>query len=366
LIFYNYHFGYIRIMEDIPLEILLNIIKNGDIKTSLNIRSLCKDYFYSNIINEEINIILQKNFNTIIGNRLSQYGVDKNDFDNILIKNNACISGSYPLSCITNNMKNSSDIDIYYKMTKPTKSWEYSDLETDICNLFNIYIGDIMHTPHMFLHKNKPENYNNTYDTVNSIYNEEIVFVRNIVIKNGDNNIKLDLIMLNVKPEEFIESNFDIDGCQIIYNGKNLYHPTKELYNFIDRNVEIVRLSKVFPQYDVMNSLSDLILSMKSNINNNNLSNKYLPYIHYLDIELDKLLNKDININLFLKIKNLLLLYKNIIPENLDIVYNNSLMIEGDKIKCRNSWLRIYRLLLRCLKYAHKGYTIKNFNDYFL
>ncbi|SNW62336.1 F-box domain-containing protein with Leucine-rich repeat [Orpheovirus IHUMI-LCC2] len=351
---------------NIPPEILLEILKYVRPKHLIPLQNISKDIL--GFTNTEFSQILEDKISkygiTKLSNKLKSFNVDINKFNDILKKYGAYVSGSFNLSCITGTISKSSDIDIYYYT--PTHQ-QACPIEEELSQLTGSGLYPNMWMNY-YLNGQGVEKYDHSCTSLNNIFS-----VHNLILKNNNRNLKIDIIALDIPPLQFINDNFDIDGCQIIYDGDKMYHQKHPLLKFATGNLHIIRLSNVSSNYSNLRSIRDCVMGIKNNIFTNKLSQKMFTYADYIDVPTD-IPPPDALYTIYINSLNLMKKYR---KEILDGQNGNELNEEDiedvNEVKEKynvdmqidTKWLRIYRLLMRCLKYGSRGYKINNFNEYF-
>jgi hypothetical protein len=283
----------------LPYEVLqLIALDVNSYSNFMSFKLSCKELY--NTLN------IEDCFTNVFDNNISKF-CDADKFSQWLTDNNAYVAGSFILNCFNPSKYKCSDIDIFIQYNEysyfemPYAMFSY--YEEELCHILNIELKDIIFFPDV--HEKRHQSENNT-----RIFTENIHAVHNILL----NGIKIDIVVTEINPLEFIKTSFDLDCCQRAYNGKNLYAPH---YNIGE--TKIVRMSNVYDKYHNNDNGLPIIIKLISTINSN------------------------------------------LLPDNVKIIYN-------DIVKSKNNdlyYLKLYRLFYRCLKYMIKGITIINFKDYF-
>ena len=155
-------------------------------------------------------ILNQAKLNTI--NKLNAFGLSHDDFMNELSKYNGVISGSFMFMNLLNTPMKCNDIDIY------------------ICDNDYFNQSNESKTPFHPFEKYILENVTNSYHSKNSyLFIDGILYSRVYISKY----ININFILLNQPCVEYINNNFDLDCCKIIYDGKNV--AVFDLQNFLNR-----------------------------------------------------------------------------------------------------------------------------------
>jgi len=200
--------------------------------------------------NEEELVILDR-----LKNTLQKSNINYEEFCNLLINNNAFISGSFLLQIIQNKFFNDNDYDIdIYTIGKKNKI-----LETNIKNIIEkqisenllkenflgFYIPIIQYRKKTIYNKYKNISncvlnelyFNNTNTNTNSHYYCDIENIRKIIDFETLGTIIKTYQLIYFKEDKYntykeIVDNFDFDFCANYFDGKNIYSPYKIKVDF--------------------------------------------------------------------------------------------------------------------------------------
>lgn len=343
-------------MNILPYEIISLIYDNIGIDF-INLKSTCT-YLHNMDLGQ------QQKASCVLVKRLSKF-INPTLFCQLLSKYDAYLSGSFPLLCVSNTIHGSTDIDIFFKSTRGIQNTfnPFDDFEIELATSLGLSDKDI----HMYSNNIVPSNCSD------ATYENDIAFAHHMYKTVDNQTIKIDLIGLDIDPLSFIRDSFDLDGCQVFFDGSTFSHPTKNPFNFKDKQLSIIKLSNVFSQYTPLNSIHDSIREFNKTFKWDHIPLKYHIFKQYLNVSH---FNNDLDIQHLKTVYNSMSVDHVIVPEyNLSINATTLLSIYSEQLDHNNNvrhhigqdtnWLRVYRLLLRCLKYMSRGYTITNFEQYF-
>lgn len=191
--------------------------------------------------------------------RFSDYlrvnNVDPQEFNKMLINNNAIVAGSSILKFYMNGSFNINDVDIFVKYSKeypnngPVEQW----IEN---NNKDIYCYDV-----------------NSYTMVYGI-----LYSKHYVLR--DSEFKFNIIVLSMNPQEFIENNFDIDCCKLMYNGIHVYGPYN-IYHNIHKRITYAKQSPICSIDNCYRLSKRFSQSVKGISDVNGCLTKRLPYTYF-------------------------------------------------------------------------------------
>jgi len=140
--------------------------------------------------------------------KLNEYGLNHDLFMKELTKYNGVISGSFMFMNFFNKPMECNDIDIYVNDNEYfNKMYEYTtsfDLQNNLFHPFENYILN---------------NITHKYRTKNSYYFIDGILYSRLYIYD---KININFILLKDSCKTYINNNFDLDCCKIIYDGDNV------------------------------------------------------------------------------------------------------------------------------------------------
>lgn len=321
-----------------------------------------------NIVNKLFGNILPEKYKNIVIlelarlntlDRLSEYGFDVDYLCKLLIKYNSIISGSFMLMNLLNLNTRHNDIDIF---------------------LFDSHFLENRNGLHE-IEKYIIENVCSITSTKDEYStNIGIQYTRTYYKKFEDintNAIKINIIVLNMDCQFYINEMFDLDCCKIMFDGESVKTKflldilKKESFAKINTNIDteyLCMINQFFPMYECKIFLD--LFNIDDKLWIKKYGNKFLMYK-------EKIHPGSVNINYKLKYTNYIIKFSNVIKllqQSID--KETSLQIWGKDYNLKEMkqyqhlLLHSYiRTILRIEKYKNRGIksiSITNYNDFII
>jgi hypothetical protein len=201
-------------------------------------------------------IVMKTNI-AIIRSRIMEMSINPDEFDRMLIKTNAVLSGSFLVQCIVGDKWKDSDIDVFGQIKQKYILTKRNQIVPQPCQMnITTPVHKLEMIPWSYMHRksstdSKPVNnskskllrFPKASGGFNNEYNGIIGFAysRKYIIPTSNSSVIFNFVGTRINAKKYIQKCFDISICKNYYDGKKLtiMHP----YHVLCRIGKLVRFT---------------------------------------------------------------------------------------------------------------------------